>query len=96
MKISLLLQVHWGIMNTATCTMSTKEVRYMPAGIRFATGTTLAKGEAERSGVTLRHMRRLFKRWREGSEEALVHRARGLARALERLQLEMMEVKVYE
>ncbi len=77
--MSLLLQVHWRIMTAMTCTMSTKEVRYMPAGIRLATGTTSAKDEAERSGVTLRHMRRLFMRWKEGGEVALalVHRARG-------------------
>ncbi len=64
-------------MTAMTCTMSTKEVRYMPAGIRLATGTTSAKDEAERSGVTLRHMRRLFKCWKEGSEVALVHQSRG-------------------
>ncbi len=66
--MSLLLQVYWRIMYTATFTMSTKEVRYMQACTRLATGTTSVKDEAERSGVTLRHMRRLFKRWKEGSE----------------------------
>ncbi len=75
--MSLLLQVYWRIMTAMTCTMSTKEVRYMQACIRLATGTTSAKDEAERSGVTLRHMRRLFKRWKEGSEGALAHRSRG-------------------
>ncbi len=38
---------------------------YMQAGMRLATGTTSGRDEAQCCGVTLRHVMRLLKHWKE-------------------------------